>query len=173
MYFFDFVNSDLGAYAQFTSRLGFRRIFGPGEIAVARKLEGTGSETPGILVTSDSRLISKAARLEGIIGVVFEDLAIRKMLMSELRDYDKFLVFSPMQVVLQDRAEATHRIRRARELFRNAEHIGVKTAIASLAQSIYDVYSSAQLAEIAKLIGASEEGAKRMLNEMGEMLYDT
>jgi len=75
--------------------------------------------------------------------------------------------------VSEDSTEAVARIRKARELARNALHIGVPLAIASLAPSIDDVYSSMQLIEMAMLIGAGEERSRRMLNAMGELLYDT
>jgi len=173
MYYFDFVMADLSQYSRLTSKLGFRKIFSPNEVSVVKSIRAAQPSGRSILISSDNRELSKSPRAGSIVGVIFEDMAVRKMLMSELRDSGKFLVFAAWQIVSEDSTEAVARIRKARELARNALHIGVPLAIASLAPSIDDVYSSMQLIEMAMLIGAGEETSRRMLNAMGELLYDT
>ncbi|MGC8699666.1 MAG: hypothetical protein ACP5RK_01555 [Candidatus Micrarchaeia archaeon] len=99
-----------------------------------------------------------------VVGVVASK--VDKAFFQKLREEEKILIIdvSPLN------KDFVKESKRLRGVLKNALHFKLKTALATFAKEKTYFLSSAQMLEIAKFLGASEEQAKDLLSAIGEIL---
>lgn len=153
------------------SRLGYKRIFSENEIKVVDSLKSNnGSKL--ILRSGEVGKIDRWVRDNNVIGIIIEDYTLVRKIITAIKDNDKLLLFVAGDLTDVDRNARLRNITRMRTLFKSAVHYGVETSLITLAKDCACLLSSLQMVEIAKLIGADEKQAIRMLGSFGER-YDT
>ncbi len=149
-------------------RLGFRKVFGPGDAAII----GVSEKAPGVpcILRANSSAMFRRIREESIVGFSIEDLFLDRKLIDMIIHEEKTVVFRPGRLTQDSRFERAASINKMRRILEYCVHSGAKTAVSTLAEKEEDVMSSMQLLLVAELIGAREEKARNMIEAMGEVL---
>ena len=163
--YFDVVDSS-GVDQALTKRLGYAKVFVVGkDVLVKNAVDSEGKAC--IVASRNPQTILRASRSRSVVGVVFDDAELLKKNLEELRDGEKLLVIPACYLFADDQRTRQRNLYRVRKLYKNAKRVGVGMAIASMARSKEYLLSAAQMAELAKYIGASDSDAKKMVYSIG------
>lgn len=167
--YFDFANIKIDEALQ--KRLGYKKVFGPGEIGI-RGEPVFGEQRKFIIKSAEPGKLIRAMKDKSTLGIIIEDNTIIKKVIEEAGKNEKsvFLVVSGLTAV-----EKNSRIRnmnRMRTLFKFSRRTKTEVGLITCAADPSLLLSSLQMIEIGRAIGADEETSKKMLTLLGRD-YDT
>jgi RNase P/RNase MRP subunit p30 len=172
MQYFDMVAlKDTAGLEALGRRLGYRKIFLVGrDFALAGRLKDLNPNRKALVRGKDEEVLLKAIKESSVVGVVFEDSRPSGKFLDSLNNYEKLLVIPVAPLMCPDQESRLRSLHKTRELLRSAMMSRAEVALATLAEDKACMASSAQMLEIARLIGAGDAAAKEMLGKAGRFL---
>lgn len=171
MQFFDIVSlKEEADIRKLALRLGYKKILSAGTEIHIISSPGDAKDGKNIIRSNNAEAIAKAIRNNSVIGVIAGEVRLDKKLLEEIRSEEKLLLIPLSDIVCSRHETLQGNIKRARGALREALMSHVKVAVISLAPSRECMLSCMQMLELAKLIGATESGAKEMLCSLGEYI---
>ena len=153
--------------------LGFKRIF-----AVNRDLRLTDVDDPkakgsveGVIIGANKRKLLAFAR-GGVRAAIVSDSRIDKKLMEQMADSGIVLCMPMSAITASAGLERTKTIYMMSSLFAHARKSGIHVSFVTLAGSSLYLASSAQLIELATLVGADEQYARYSISEINRQLVE-
>lgn len=172
MHYFDIVAlKDTAGLDALAKRLGYKKIFSAGsDFTLASEAKGIDPNCKAIVRSKNGEMLLRAIRENAVVGVVIEDVKPSGKFLEGLRSHEKVLVIPAAPLMCPDLESRARSLHRAKELLRSAIMSRVDVALATLAADRACMASSAQMLEIAGLIGANVTAAKAMLSAMGRLI---
>gem|GEM_PF-1534979 len=146
--------------------LGYKKILGKKELPV---VDGLSSNNKCIVRGGESGILDRALRRNNVIGIIIKDNELIRMSVEEVKETDKLLFLSVHDLTCVDTRTRLRNLYRMRGLLSFATHSKAKVSLISLAEDESCLLSSIQMIEMAKFLGANEEQAKKMINNLGEI----
>ncbi len=143
-------------------RLGYAKIFPNDEISLETK--PINRKTQYILYSSDPSQVHRALKDPLCLGLALHDNTLVKKSIEQLNDNEKCLFLITSKLIGSESGSSLRSFGRARQLLASARRSGAKVALVTMANDAADLLSPLQMLGIAKLLGADDEYAKKMLN---------
>lgn len=155
----------------FAKRLGFERIFRLGTdvpyVDVDSKAASGGGGSTFIAYGKDKARLLKEARNGAVLSIA--DFFIDRRLMAIIKDLGTKLVVPISDILEASYIERSKRIYRASHFVGSAMKSGMDVHFASMARSPLYLNSHVQLIELAKVLGVSEEHARRSMSTLKDI----
>ena len=166
MRFYDL--ADFEPDGQLAKRLGYNRIFRNGD---ALKLSGRPEpNTKTITNSNNQQVLLRSLADRNTIGIAFSDNKPDAKVVVDAAEKGKPIFFISASLLIGNHKDIQKSLYSIRKLFRVAKKARAKTGILTFARSKEQLLSVMQLIEIAKLIGADETEAKKMISMLGDAL---
>lgn len=155
-----------------SARLGFSRIgIIPRDIGFADLgAKGLGGDKRVIAGGPGGKLISAANA--GVAGIYIGNAEIDRKLLASMADNGVALCIALSDMMEPHGLKRSHLMFRMGKLFAHARKEGVDVAFVTLARSRSSMCSYMQMVELAKLIGADEDYARRSISETNKRLME-
>lgn len=163
--YFDLTNMQIDR--KMVKILGFKRIFTTEEICIT---EGLNTEKACIVMSGEPGILGRALHRNNVKGIIIKDNELLKMVVEEVKNAGKLLCFSTHDLTCVDTRMRLRNIHRMRNLIAFATRSKAKIALLTLADDESCLLSSLQMVEVAKFLGATEEHAKSMVSNIGDVL---
>ncbi len=170
MKYCDFVRDPLAMDSKLAKTLGFKELITPKSVAIISEPARVGQGNQKIILEGKGHYLMKNLSDPRVIAIIISDLEIDRNMIEYARHNDKILIINAAQITTTSENYRSRAISRARELVRNALHYKIKIALCTTAKDPSEILSLQQMLEIAKLLGASEEDAKKMCSNMADAI---
>ncbi len=162
MEYFDLVNAE--SVRLEPGILGFRKIFCKKEIQVRKDIP---EDARCVVMGSEPGLLDRALRRRNVIGVMITDNELLRMTIEKTAENEKILFISTLGIVCADTQVRLRNIYRAKSLIASALRSKARISLVSMAEDEPSMFSSVQLLEMAKFLGATPAQASGMLSSLG------
>ena len=167
MEFNDIVYSSCGAEKDFAERLGFKKLLVLGKDIQIRDLDKSkDTNAAGLIVTGSNKQRLEGAVKSGALAVEVTDYRIERKLMQTMKDREVKLLISFGALKKLEGSGRQRALYLMSKLLRTAMKMGIEVRFASMAESKLHMFSSMQLIELARLIGADESAARAGISKL-------
>ncbi|MDE1810685.1 MAG: hypothetical protein KGH66_01440 [Candidatus Micrarchaeota archaeon] len=168
MEFNDIVYPTCNADADFAARLGFKRLLVAGKDVEIRDIDrdkNTNAKDCVVIGVNKPRL--EAAAKSGAIAISITDQRIDRKLMQTMKERETKLLISFAVLKETGGNDRQRTLYMMSKLLRHAVKMRIEVCFASMARSRLHMLSTMQIIELAKLIGAEEDAARKGLKQIG------
>jgi hypothetical protein len=153
---------------QLAVRFGYRKIFLLGkDVELVSDVKRLDEEGSFIVKSGNNETLSKAVRSNNVIGVIVDDSKVSGKFIEELRTHEKLLFVPVAPLICPARESRLRSLFWAKGILRTALMGKAGVSLVTLAAEKECLLSSAQMLEIAKLLGANDKVAGEMLSALG------
>ncbi|MGC8586066.1 MAG: hypothetical protein ACP5K5_00785 [Candidatus Micrarchaeia archaeon] len=149
--------------------LGYKKILIAGKDFPVAEIGSNENQSGRVAIGRDTKVLLKACRTFAS-AVILNTYAIDKSLIEGLKEYRIPLIIPFNQIIGNKGFRLSKSLYLARRLFLYAKKKKIEVGFATLADSELGMESYIQLIELAKLIGASDEDARKGLNVAGRLV---
>ncbi|MDE1851507.1 MAG: hypothetical protein KGH69_02360 [Candidatus Micrarchaeota archaeon] len=128
---------------------------------------GTRFPSSSLLTASSEHELFKSANNPSVKCIVIDKNMVNGVVAGKLADIKKPMLINANSVVTEDRGETMRNIGSLKRSISRTKFKSTDIGLASLAKDANELFSCAQLVEIAKLIGIDENAERRALSAIG------
>lgn len=147
---------------------GFEKVLGFDRIFISEKDIDISSNRSKIGLSSDKNII-RIVRSGGI-GVIFDNYRIEGRLIAEMKANDSVAYIPLYKITESYRLYRSREIYKASKLIKYLKRKRINIGFITFSESVEGMCSYIQIMELAKLIGADEDMAKKGISEINEKL---
>ena len=167
MEFNDIVYSSCDAGKDFAERLGFKRVLVLGKDIQVRDLDKSkDTNATGLIVIGSNKQRLEGAVKSGALAIEITDYRIDRKLMQTMREREVKLLISFRALKKLEGNGRQRALYMMSKLLRTAVKMRIGVRFASMADAKAHMFSSMQLIELAKLIGADESAARAGISKL-------
>ena len=167
MEFNDIVYSSCDADRGFVERLGFKRALVLGKDIQIRDLDKSkDTNASGLIVIGSNKQRLEGAAKSGALAIEITDYRIDRKLMHTIKERGVRLLVSFAALKRLEGNSRQRALYMMSKLLRTAMKMKIEVRFASMAESRLQMFSSMQLIELAKLIGADEGAARAGISKL-------
>lgn len=150
-------------------RLGFKRLFTIGENVVISDNPNAQKNKKVILLTSNDGLMLRNISQSNVIGAIITNNKMQKSILEKLVVNEKRVFIITKEITNTDQHNRIRKLHETRKIVSLALNYKAKVSLISLAESKEQIMSVAQMMELGKFIGLSQEQAKEAVTSIGKI----